>query len=148
MSQRQTAIELLKKIDAPHTEKISLERAMAKLKRYLTAETMPQILTAAETELLIECGFKFEKKSETKPVTKKPTQPKTQYLSWVEAATKAILNNTSLKKAAVDCITIFKEANPTSNIKGVYGTLYVSYAYKVLVMVGQISINGDVIEHL
>lgn len=150
MNTRQTAIGLLDKMDVPYTSKISQERAIIKLKRNMDAENLPKNLSDDEKELLGQLGMKFEKTPKKAKIEKETEKPenKDRYCSWIECATEAILESTDLRDAAVKTVKIFHAKNPNSNIKGRYGDLYVSYAQKVLVMVGKIQVEGTEIFHI
>lgn len=154
MNVRQTAIELLEKLEVPHTSKISKERAVIKLKRNLDVNNLPAVLTDDEKELLGQLGIEVQevepKKEEKAPPEKKKEQSEKsgQYCSWIECATEAILECGNTNDAGKRTVEIFRSKNPNSNIKGNYGPLYVTYASKVLIMVGIISLNGKEIIHL
>lgn len=175
MANRNVVLGLLEKCGASFTEKISMDRAVTKLQRNWHPEsetpnnTIVGNLNGDELEVLKELGLsptsgiKIEDappKVETKPNKKikvpkapkspKPKKEKMYKPSWIECAAKAILKNKSMKDAATATVILFKETHRKSSLKcdSLAGTIFVSRVSKVLIMVGKIQVEGDVIKHL
>ena len=148
-----TILGLLDKLGAPYSEKITLERAQKKLKRYVEKEGVPKELTEEEIDLLeglnlitlpVVRGVEKKKKKKTKskkPAPKAPAGPK---MDWMTASVQAILKRKTIAAAEKLALDIYlkgggrKVRNIETNAK-----INVSRAAKALVAADVIKLGDD-----
>ena len=146
--ERKTVLELLDKLGASYTEKISMERALRKLKRYLENHGTPEDATQEEIELIEEVtGTKVEQeedpepeeeqKKESKPKPKSSKKPKPERPCWMTSATKAVMEAEDMEQAAELAVKYYgNSGGRLTDLAEKWGRLYTSYAIKALMAAG------------
>lgn len=154
---RKTILELLDKVGASYSGKITVERGTKKLLRYLEKNGVPKDLTATEKETLKTLGAtilpvtNIQPDPEPKPKKEKgaPKAPPVPRADWMTAATEAVMESKTMKTAAKVAVGKYKAAGGriTDN-SDKWGVLYTTYASKVLIKIDAIEIDdkGRIIE--
>jgi hypothetical protein len=160
MANRKTILSLLDKMAVNYTEKISVSRAVAKLRRAVEKKELPVGLNSAEKDALKEFGLIDEAPIKEKPAKKKPAKKKpakekpakkkaapketTTRPDWMTVATKVVLKAKSVDEAnglAADEY-LSQGGKQAANLEKA-AKIRVSRTVKVLVAAGVITVDDD-----
>jgi len=163
---RDVVVALLEKMGAPHTTKISMDRAVQKLKRYIQKNGMPVGMTMTGAEKAVVNAILNNKpttpppppthalarvpegkKASNSKAEKAAKTAKAPVVDWITVASRAILKSRNMKQAAEVAVKDFTKAGgKTSSNTPKWGVLYTSYASKALIeaKVIEVSNKGDV----
>lgn len=158
---RKVVLGLLDKMGAAYTDKISNERAVMKLQRYLEKVGTPKDATAEEVKLIDglkkapapkeESPAKEEKAekpevvlSKDKKVKKEPKAKIPTRRTWMGISAKAVMSSKTVEDAEAKALEAYvAERGKKTESMEKWGKVCVHYAILVLVEVGVISIKDD-----
>jgi len=145
---RDVVVALLEKLGAPHTTRISMDRAVQKLKRYVGKHGMPTTLTVVE-KAVVDAVFSAksapalastkEKKAPKPKAEKAAKTAKVPVVDWMTSSARAIQKSQTVKEAEEKALKIYldnggrKVTNVENNAKNnVSRALRVLVAYKIV----------------
>jgi hypothetical protein len=167
MANRKTILSLLDKMAVNYTEKISVSRAVAKLRRAVEKKELPVGLNDAEKAALEELGLIDEapakkkstpkkktakkkstpkKKTAKKPAKKKTATPKetTTRPDWMTVAANAVLKSKSMEDAGgLAADEYLSQGGKAPNNIEKKAQLYTTRASKALIAADVITVDDD-----
>jgi len=164
---RSVVLGILDKIGAPHTTKISAERAVKKLQRFLPKTGIPDTLNSDETQLLVDLELLDTQDAEESPTSAVKETPKGKKAkpkssddkpssgstsdkekgkrpNWMEIGAKAVLHSRNLKEAGKLAIKNYLAAGGReSPFSKQNGYRYATRAAKALQAANVLSLDSD-----